>query len=939
MKNVNDIGIYNNIPDEFKEQDNWIVWRYEEVTNQKGQTKKTKKPYRADGRGCAKSNDPRTWSSFTEAVQAVRQNPDRYDGIGWCVPLEGEQTYWGFDLDDAIDPATGQFRIWDDAPLQPEEVFNLIKAGYAEVTPSGAGFRFYIVRSDGADVPAGAKQRTFGERNTKTNKEPGVEIYNRGRYFTFTGRKLPQCGDLVLDDIELCDRLHQTLTGSTTEKTSARQPKIAPKDQSGDVELVEDDLGEIAIRLAAERKPGSSRHHLVLGVTGVLLRNGFSLVEVETIVKYLVAIFSDEDSTYDGQQRLAKHLADVKSAAAKLQFGRGESVAGINHLINHDVFTEDGLTILRATGRSGQTAVMDLPFKFVLGKEKVFYRTKDKQGDEVLVPVCSPLTVSALVDDLEHDEHYIEITFTTVHGQERKLVIRRGRIASDLNGLIDEMMNLGFPGVCPGDASKSRFAELLIESKPSTMKKCVSKSGWHGETYVTQAGSVVGDLQVVLTGSPKPMRSSAGTLEEWQEHVAKYAPGNSRLAFSISAAFAAPMMRSVDAESGGFGFVNLTSCGKSTCQLAAASVYARASDYKESWRATSNGLEAVCARHNDALLILDEMGEADPRDVGEMVYMLANETGKARMSKNLTQRPSSRWKTLALGSGEKTLEQFMSAAGQTIKGGQSVRYVEIPADAGKGMGVFETLHDQPSSKALAETIARNSNTHYGTALPAFLSYVVQDKVQADRRMKRLYDMFLQKVEKHIIGTASEVGRVANRFALVAAAGELATMYGVTGWEPGSAFRAAEVCLLAWLSNRGGSGASDIERGIERIKHFILSEGSRFQGEHAISSPPRLAGYVFGETPMKADERKNGKTWAILPQVFREIIKDFDADAILKELSRRNVLITNEGRLTHKKKFGGVLQRTYHITAKLFDDAETSLAKPRMVSAPASASAA
>jgi putative DNA primase/helicase len=47
------------------------------------------------------------------------------------------------------------------------------------------------------------------------------------------------------------------------------------------------------------------------------------------------------------------------------------------------------------------------------------------------------------------------------------------------------------------------------------------------------------------------MKASAGTLEEWQQHVAKYAPGNSRLAFSISAAFAAPMMRTVDAESGG----------------------------------------------------------------------------------------------------------------------------------------------------------------------------------------------------------------------------------------------------------------------------------------------------------------------------------------------------------------------------------------------------
>jgi putative DNA primase/helicase len=145
------------------------------------------------------------------------------------------------------------------------------------------------------------------------------------------------------------------------------------------------------------------------------------------------------------------------------------------------------------------------------------------------------------------------------------------------------------------------------------------------------------------------------------------------------------------------------------------------------------------------------------------------------------------------------------------------------------------------------------------------------------------------------------------------AGELATMYGVTGWEPGDALRAAKKCFLAWLSNRGGSGASDIERGIERIKHFILSEGSRFRSEHAAYTPARLAGYVLGETPVK--------TWAILPEVFRDTVKDFDANAILKELYRRKVLITNEGRLTHKRRFGDVVQRAYHITAKLFDDAE------------------
>ena len=45
-------------------------------------------------------------------------------------------------------------------------------------------------------------------------------------------------------------------------------------------------------------------------------------------------------------------------------------------------------------------------------------------------------------------------------------------------------------------------------------------------------------------------------------------------------------------------------------------------------------------------------------------------------------------------------------------------------------------------------------------------------------------------------------RVCERFALIAAGGELATQYGVTGWPPGEAGQAATRCFQAWLEQRG-----------------------------------------------------------------------------------------------------------------------------------------
>jgi putative DNA primase/helicase len=56
--------------------------------------------------------------------------------------------------------------------------------------------------------------------------------------------------------------------------------------------------------------------------------------------------------------------------------------------------------------------------------------------------------------------------------------------------------------------------------------------------------------------------------------------------------------------------------------------------FKQSWRATSNGLEGASAMANDSLLALDEISECDPKEIGAVVYALANGSGKQRANKN-----------------------------------------------------------------------------------------------------------------------------------------------------------------------------------------------------------------------------------------------------------------------------------------------------------------
>ena len=66
------------------------------------------------------------------------------------------------------------------------------------------------------------------------------------------------------------------------------------------------------------------------------------------------------------------------------------------------------------------------------------------------------------------------------------------------------------------------------------------------------------------------------------------------------------------------------------------------------------------------------MAQADPKAIGETVYMLGNEQGKIRSQKSLIPRKNLSWKLLFLSSGELSLEQMMRDGGKKTKAGQEV---------------------------------------------------------------------------------------------------------------------------------------------------------------------------------------------------------------------------------------------------------------------------
>lgn len=360
--------------------------------------------------------------------------------------------------------------------------------------------------------------------------------------------------------------------------------------------------------------------------------------------------------------------------------------------------------------------------------------------------------------------------------------------------------------------------------------RLVDRMGWHGDAYLLPAGAI-GDASEALEftnhGAELPSIEEAGTLEEWQTNIGALCPGNDRLTLCVSVALAGPLLNLLGLESGGFHLYGESSGGKTTHLQAAASIYG-SPKLVRSWRSTDNALESIAAAHSDGLLALDEIGMCSPRIIGETVYMLGNGAGKARANDRGNGKPVRRWRLLFLSTGEKTLEQHMDEAGQMHRAGMDVRMLGVPADAGAGMGLFQTLHGFAGPADLSDHLKASVARYYGTPLVRFL-----EKLTDPANMALLVKSFpraLASFEKETLPpkASGQAHRAAARYALVAMAGEWATGWGVTGWEPYTAWNAAKACFAAWLNERGGAGDQEADKVLAALCHVIERDGdSRF----------------------------------------------------------------------------------------------------------------
>lgn len=541
--------------------------------------------------------------------------------------------------------------------------------------------------------------------------------------------------------------------------------------------------------------------------------------------------------------------------------------------------------------------------------------------------ICPKLEVDAQTRDFNGTGWGFRVRFHDRENRERSCLLRASQLAGEGKDALEQLVDMGFR---PRRDRKSIEAvkDFIYYANPDKTIRCVDRIGWHKGAFVLPDTTFApNDSEEVVFYSESAIEHKyrqAGTLEEWKNKIGRLCSGNSRLIFAVCCAFAAPLLDLVKAESGGFHFRGLSSTGKTTALLVAGSVWGGGSQtgFLETWRATANGIEARAALHNHALLPLDEIGEVRDNEIGSIVYALGNGGGKSRMNRNLTSRANHEFKLLLLSTGERSPADLIRESGRTAKGGQEVRLVDVPADAGRGFGIFEVLHEYSSADQFARALSGAAKTIYGVPIDRFLRGVVQAYETIADDLRHCRDQF---VKRHVpIGSSGEVFRVAAIFGLVKAAGEWATGMGITGWTNAEVISAVDRCFLAWLSARGGTGARDIESGILAVRAFIQIEGAgRFQNLHDnLCRVQHRAGF----------KECVGGQWHyyILPEVFQnEICNGFDYQAVAKELIRRGHLKTQKGNhLTIRKRVEELgTPHVFGIEPSFLEDEATSVREP------------
>ena len=511
-----------------------------------------------------------------------------------------------------------------------------------------------------------------------------------------------------------------------------------------------------------------------------------------------------------------------------------------------------------------------------------------------------PLEVLAIGSRVDDSNTSLFIRFQS----DRGWIYKRLPLAVLANGdaVLKALLSFGYPvEVLPGGRKRNDVSDYLYTAYKSHRKELpkltvVDSVGWLDDSYsvYVRPNEIIGDSGSLLNSfvfsplandsqvladwfAPTDEASSSGTLEEWKATIGKMALSSSRMAFALSCAFSAPLLRPLGCESTAFNFVGDSSLGKTAFLNASCSVWGPHSEYFSNWACSPSALEAWACGLSDCLGVKDEIRQMTDDVAEQIAYLIGNEHGKERATADIQMRAPLRFKLLLLSVGE---IGFTERRGRKrIAEGEHGRFVDLPAVVNNSVfGVFDSLPTGYENSADAVgAVFDYSRTQYGTASKAFLRALIADI--RDRGLSAFRGEY-RKFEARFIKSLSITNnslyqRMAKRFAVVAFGGELAIRYGALDWAKGTALNEVTKCFYLWLN-----GGSSPQVRASQYLTALREHPERFKGrycEYCTSDPyTPTGGNTYEEIGTVVKDANGRVTFSIYsPSCLSEVIKEIN----------------------------------------------------------------
>ena len=569
-----------------------------------------------------------------------------------------------------------------------------------------------------------------------------------------------------------------------------------------------------------------------------------------------------------------------------------------------------------------------LPAGFRMTEKGLYFDKRDNTGASSAQYVCQPFEIRGLARTAQSDGWSFVLRFRNLDGVEVERIFPRSLLAADGAELRKALLDQGF-SMSMQASVRTKLVEALNAADTTHRAILAASTGWTKESFVLPGetfGPTGSEPVMLRTRTPGAHYAKAGSLEEWNAEIGDKALGNPLLLFSVALAFAPPLLLKIgSAEGGVFHIRGPSTAGKTTLARAAGSVWGGGGPlgFAQTWRGTCNAVEMMLAAHCDTLIVLDELKQSDPNEIGQVVYAITTGISKGRLNAaaELKQRVS--WRTIALSTGELSLADHMRAAtsqSQTYAG-QELRFLDIEADAGSGCGVWLDLHGATSPKAFADALNVAADRQYGWAGPAFVQQLVTRGAHSFEAARIFRSQFERRVSRP--DDPAQVRRAASRFAVVAAAGELAVRFEITGWPEGAAMDACQLVFEKWAAAFGRSGSHEERDVLRKLVDAIEKHGSthfapRPRGSDDTGTGPAqrsLEQWGWVET------REDGERLYYLTSAgFKQVFKGIDYLLAARTLAARGHLVTpkEKGRFQKKIDVRGQKHNVYVVKGSVTD---------------------